>query len=125
LQIDQKTYGKEHPEYVSGQKQYAWILEEVGRVNEAAKLQRSILERDRELLGEDHPEVGVDALTFGCLRLEQGHLEEGEEYAEMALRIFAAQDRKARGMYPSAKTARQLLKESLAAKGVTEEEIGK
>ncbi|MGV3532732.1 MAG: tetratricopeptide repeat protein, partial [Chthoniobacteraceae bacterium] len=99
LQIDQKTYGKEHPEYVSGQKQYAWILEEVGRVNEAAKLQRSILERDRELLGEDHPEVGVDALTFGCLRLEQGHPDEGEEYAEMALRIFAAQDRKARGVY--------------------------
>jgi tetratricopeptide (TPR) repeat protein len=123
LQIDQKTYGKEHPEYVSGQKQCAWILEEAGRVNEAAKLQRKILERDRELLGEDHPEVGMDALAFGCLRLEQGHPEEAEESANLALRIFAAHTRRIRGEYPSTQTARALLRDALLAKGVSQKEI--
>jgi tetratricopeptide (TPR) repeat protein len=57
LEIDQKTYGLDHPKVAAVLSNLAQLLHEANRLEEAEPLMRRTLAIDEESFGPDHPDV--------------------------------------------------------------------
>ncbi|OJV39976.1 MAG: hypothetical protein BGO25_09260 [Acidobacteriales bacterium 59-55] len=52
------------------------------------KLNHRVLDIDRELYGDHHPQVANDLINLGAIQLDEGHYDQAEEYDRQALDIF-------------------------------------
>lgn len=52
------------------------------------KLNHRVLEIDRQLYGEQHPQVANDLINLGAIQLDEGHYDQAEQYDRKALDIL-------------------------------------
>lgn len=52
------------------------------------KLNHRVLELDRKLYGERHPQIANDLINLGAIQLDEGHYDQAEKYDGQALDIF-------------------------------------
>jgi serine/threonine-protein kinase len=52
------------------------------------KLNHRVLDLDRELYGDRHPQVANDLINLGAIQLDEGHYDQAEQYDRQALDIF-------------------------------------
>ncbi|HZY71903.1 MAG TPA: serine/threonine-protein kinase [Edaphobacter sp.] len=52
------------------------------------ELNHRVLELDRKLYGERHPQIANDLINLGAIQLDEGHYDQAEKYDRQALDIF-------------------------------------
>lgn len=52
------------------------------------RLNHRVLELDRKLYGERHPQIANDLINLGAIQLDEGHYDQAEQYDRQALDIF-------------------------------------
>jgi eukaryotic-like serine/threonine-protein kinase len=52
------------------------------------KLNHRVLDLDRKLYGERHPQVANDLINLGAIQLDEGHYDQAEKYDRQALDIY-------------------------------------
>ena len=62
----------------------------LGDYAESDALNHRVLEMDRQLLGDRHPNVAEDYINLAAIQFEQGHFPEAEKYDRQALDIIQA-----------------------------------
>jgi tetratricopeptide (TPR) repeat protein len=60
LEIDEKSYGSDHPNVAIRLNNLAQLLQDTNRLAEAEPLMRRALEIDEKSYGPDHPNVAID-----------------------------------------------------------------
>jgi tetratricopeptide (TPR) repeat protein len=88
LEVDQQSYGVDHPRVGSALVNLGLILRRVGRPAEAhAQLEHALAIYENSY-GSDHPRVAGAFVNLGQVLLDLGRLREAEDYLERALEIF-------------------------------------
>jgi serine/threonine protein kinase/tetratricopeptide (TPR) repeat protein len=62
----------------------------LGDYAESDALNHRVLDMDRQLLGDRHPNVAEDYINLAAIQFEQGHFPEAEKYDRQALEIIQA-----------------------------------
>jgi Tetratricopeptide repeat len=57
LEKRRRILGEKHPDTVTAMNNLARTLEDLGQLDETAKMQKDVLEKRRRILGEDHPDT--------------------------------------------------------------------
>ena len=68
LKIDEKSIGREHPNYALRLNNLAGVLRDQGRYEEAEKLYRQALKISKEALGENHPQTLTIQKNYNTLK---------------------------------------------------------
>ena len=67
LEIDEKSYGPEHPDVARDLNNLAQLLQVTNRLGEAEPLMRRALEIDEKSYGPEHPKVAVRPQRPGAI----------------------------------------------------------
>ncbi len=87
LDIDEKSYGSEHPNVARGLNNLAQLLQDTNRLAEAEPLMRRALQIDEKSYGSDHPNVARDLNNLAQLLKATNRLAEAEPLMRRALEI--------------------------------------
>ena len=68
LEIDEASFGKEHPKVAIRLNNLAWLLQATKRLEEAKPLMRRALKIFEASLGPDHPSTQTVANNYSILR---------------------------------------------------------
>ena len=90
LEIDEASYGKDHPEVATELNNLAELLHATKRLSEAEPLMRRALEINEASYGKDHPEVAINLNNLALLLQETNRLSEAEPLMRRALEIDEA-----------------------------------
>ena len=90
LEIDEASFGKQHPAVASGLNNLAQLLKDTNRLGEAEPLMRRALEIDEASFGRQHPAVARDLNNLGLLLKATNRLGEAEPLMRRALEIDEA-----------------------------------
>ncbi len=88
LEIDEASYGKDHPEVARDLNNLAQLLKATNRLGEAEPLMRRALEIDEASYGKDHPEVATDLNNLAQLLQAANRLGEAEPLMRRVIQIF-------------------------------------
>ncbi len=87
LEIDERSFGSDHPDVGTDLNNLAALLMETNRLAEAEPLMRRALEIDERSFGPDHPNVGTDLNNLAQLLKATNRLAEAEPLMRRALEI--------------------------------------
>jgi tetratricopeptide (TPR) repeat protein len=87
LEIDERNFGKDHPEVAIALNNLAGLLHTTNRIAEAEPLLRRALEIHERSLGKDHPEVATVLNNLAHLLKATNRLAEAEPLMRRALEI--------------------------------------
>jgi tetratricopeptide (TPR) repeat protein len=87
LQIDEKSFGNEHPRVAVDLNNLAQLLKATNRLAEAEPLMRRALRIDEKSYGNEHPDVAIDLSNLASLLKATNRLAEAEPLMRRALRI--------------------------------------
>uniref|UniRef100_UPI0030D90925 tetratricopeptide repeat protein n=1 Tax=uncultured Rubinisphaera sp. TaxID=1678686 RepID=UPI0030D90925 len=87
LEIDEQSFGKDHPKVASRLNNLAQLLKATNRLAEAEPLMRRALEIDEQSFGKDHPNVARDLNNLAQLLQDTNRLAEAEPLIRRALEI--------------------------------------
>ncbi|OYW74057.1 MAG: hypothetical protein B7Z37_19280 [Verrucomicrobia bacterium 12-59-8] len=90
LQIDQDSYGAEHPDVAIRLNNLATLLQATNRLAEAEPLMRRALQIDEASYGPEHPDVAIDLNNLAQLLQARNRLAEAEPLMRRALQIDEA-----------------------------------
>jgi tetratricopeptide (TPR) repeat protein len=90
LQIDETSYGKDHPNVAIRLNNLAQLLQATNRLTEAEPLMRRALQIDETSYGKDHPGVAIRLNNLAQLLADTNRLTEAEPLMRRALRIDEA-----------------------------------
>jgi tetratricopeptide (TPR) repeat protein len=88
LEIDEKSFGKDHPEVATDLNNLAQLLKDTNRLKEAEPLMRRVVEIVEKSLGPDHPNVATALNNLALLLQATNRLTEAEPLMRRALVIF-------------------------------------
>jgi tetratricopeptide (TPR) repeat protein len=88
LDIDEKCYGKEHPNVARDFNNLAALLKDTNRLAEAEPMMRRALDIDEKTYGKEHPKVAWDLFNLALLLLDTHRLAEVEPLMQRALEIL-------------------------------------
>jgi len=88
LEIDERSYGPEHPKVAIRLNNLAQLLQDTNRLAEAEPLMRRALEIDERSYGPEHPEVATDLNNLAALLQATNRLAEAESLMRRALPIW-------------------------------------
>lgn len=80
-------YGAKHPQTIGSLNNYATVLMQLGRANEAEPLFAEILQSDQEMLGAKHPETLNSLNSYAGVLYALGRAIEAEPLHAKALRL--------------------------------------
>ena len=87
LDIDEKSFGPEHPNVASRLNNLAQLLQDTNRLAEAEPLMRRALDIDEKSLGHQHPNVAIRLNNLAQLLRDTNRLAESEPLMRRALDI--------------------------------------
>jgi len=87
LEIDEKSFGHEHPRVAIHLNNLAELLQATNRLAEAEPLMRRALEIDEKSFGHEHPRVAIDLNNLAALLQATNRLAEAEPLMRRALEI--------------------------------------
>ncbi|MHC1742783.1 MAG: tetratricopeptide repeat protein [Syntrophobacteraceae bacterium] len=87
LQIDEKSFGPDHPNVAMRLSNLAQLLQATNRLSEAELLMRRTLQIDENSFGPDHPNVARDLNNLAGLLMATNRLSEAEPLMRRALEI--------------------------------------
>ncbi|HSK72461.1 MAG TPA: tetratricopeptide repeat protein, partial [Pyrinomonadaceae bacterium] len=87
LEIDEKTIGKEHPDYASRLNNLASVYKSQGKYEEAIKLFTQALEIGEKTIGKEHPDHAARLNNLAGVYESQGKYEEAIKLYKQALEI--------------------------------------
>jgi tetratricopeptide (TPR) repeat protein len=87
LEIDEKSFGKDHPNASSDLNNLAALYQATNRLAEAEPLIRRALEIDEKSLGKNHPKVAIRLNNLAQLLQDTNRLKEAESLMRRALEI--------------------------------------
>jgi len=87
LQIDEKSFGKDHPRVARYLNNLAQLLQATNRLKEAEPLMQRALKIDEKSFGKDHPTVAIDLNNLASLLEGTNRLKEAEPLMQRALKI--------------------------------------
>ena len=87
LEIDEQSYGSEHPDVATDLNNLALLLKDTNRLEEAEPLMRRALDIDEQSYGSEHPDVAKDLNNLALLLKDTNRLEEAEPLMRRALEI--------------------------------------
>ena len=87
LEIDEQSYGEDHPDVARNLNNLAALLQVANRFAEAEPLIRRALEIDENSFGEDHPDVATHLNNLAALLQATNRLAEAEPLMRRALEI--------------------------------------
>ena len=87
LKIDEKTIGKDHPEYAIQLNNLAGVVKARGRYEEAEELYRQALKISEKTIGKDHPDYAMRLNNLASVIKDQGRYEEAEKRFRQALEL--------------------------------------
>ena len=90
LEIDQASFGPDHPEVATDLNNLAALLQATNRFDEAEPLMRRSLEIDKASFGPDHPKVASRLNNLAQLLQATNRLDEAEPLMRRALKIDEA-----------------------------------
>ena len=90
LEIDEASFGKQHPAVASGLNNLAGLLQATNRLGEAEPLMRRALEIDEASFGGQHPAVAIRLNNLAALLQATNRLGEAEPLMRRALEIDEA-----------------------------------
>ena len=90
LEIDEATFGRQHPNVAIRLNNLATLLHETNRLGEAEPLIWRALEIDETAFGEQHPSVAVSLNNLATLLLDTNRMGEAEPLLRRALEIDEA-----------------------------------
>jgi tetratricopeptide (TPR) repeat protein len=90
LEIDEQSYGKEHPQVAIPLSNLGEILRMLNRLDEAEPLLRRALQIDIDALGEDHPDVAIDGYKLALVEHGKNNTAEAWRLLEHSLAVFRA-----------------------------------
>ena len=90
LAIDEKSYGRDHPDVAIGLNNLAQLLQATNRLAEAEPLMRRALAIDEKSYGPDHPNVAMRLNNLAQLLQATNRLAEAEPLMRRALAIDEA-----------------------------------
>src|SRR5271165_2066441 len=123
LEIDEKSYGPQHPRVAIDLNNLADLLKDTNRLREAEPLMRRALAIDEASFGSDHPNVAIDLNNLALLLQATNRLGEAEPLMRRALAIFLAFQRDTGHAHPHRDAAIGNYGSLLAAMGRSEAEI--
>ena len=85
LEIDEKSYGADHPSVAIRLNNLAGLLKEANRLREAEPLMRRALKIDEKSFGADHPNVAIDLNNLAQLLKATNRLSEAEPLLRRAM----------------------------------------
>jgi len=88
LAIDEKVYGKEHPEVATDLNNLANLYYAQGAYEQALPLSERALAIDEKVYGKEHPDVATDLNNLANLYYAQGAYEQALPLSERALAIM-------------------------------------
>jgi tetratricopeptide (TPR) repeat protein len=88
LEIDEKSFGKDHPDVARDLNNLAQLLKDTNRLKEAEPLMRRALEIDEKSFGKDHPDVARDLNNLAQLLQATNRLKEAEPLYLRVVEIF-------------------------------------
>ena len=90
LEIDETTFGKQHPRVANRMNNLAQMLKNTGQIEEAEPLMRRALEIDVAVFGEQHPTVARDLSNLASLLQDTNRIDDAEPLMRRALEIDVA-----------------------------------
>jgi tetratricopeptide (TPR) repeat protein len=87
LEIDEQSYGKEHPNVASSLNNLATLLQDTNRLAEAEPLMQRVVEIDEQSYGKEHPQVAIPLNNLAQLLQATNRLAEAEPLMRRALEI--------------------------------------
>jgi len=87
LDIDEHSFGTEHPNVASDLNNLAQLLQDTNRLAEAEPLMRRALDIDEKSFGPEHPEVAISLSNLARLLQDTNRLAEAEPLTRRALDI--------------------------------------
>jgi tetratricopeptide (TPR) repeat protein len=88
LEIDEKSYGPEHPKVAIRLNNLALLLQATNRLGEAEPLMRRALEIDEKSYGPEHPNVARDLNNLAQLLQATNRLGEAEPLSKRCVVIY-------------------------------------
>ena len=90
LQINEDSYGKNHPNVAISLNNLAQLLQDTNRLSEVEPLIRRALQIDEAIYGQDHPRVAVHLNNLAELLKATNLLSEAEPQMRRGLQILIA-----------------------------------
>ena len=87
LGVQRAAIGERHPDTIVALNNYAFVLEQIGLLDEAASLHAEALRLRGEVLGERHPDRIGSLVNNALIVREQGRTQEAEQLLEEALQL--------------------------------------
>ncbi|MEJ2647982.1 MAG: tetratricopeptide repeat protein, partial [Sedimentisphaerales bacterium] len=87
--IDEKSFGKDHPEVVIDLNNLAVLLADTNRLTEAEPLMKWALTIDEKSFGKDHPKTANDTLAMANLLRDKGDYAQAATFYQRLLKIHA------------------------------------
>jgi nucleoside phosphorylase/tetratricopeptide (TPR) repeat protein len=87
LNINEKLYGSNHPEYARNLMDIGKIFQRLGNLIEAKKSFETALEINRIFYGEVHPNIAIALSNLGKIQMRLGDLEDAKKSFEKDLEI--------------------------------------
>jgi tetratricopeptide (TPR) repeat protein len=87
LTLEERVFGKDHPEYGVSLHALAVVLERQGQNREAEALLRQALEVKEKVLGMGHPSLCPTLVNLAVVLADRGKAEEGEPLIQRTLQI--------------------------------------
>jgi len=88
LEIDEKVYGKDHPNVAIRINNLGLALKDLGELEEAKKCFERALQIGEKVYGPDNPTVATMGNNLGSVLQDLGDLQEAKECVERALKIL-------------------------------------
>ncbi len=90
LEIDETSYGKDHPNVATSLNNLATLLAATNRLDKAEPMMRRALDIVETSYGKDHPEVAINLNNLAQLLEDTNRLDEAEPMMHRALKIDEA-----------------------------------
>lgn len=123
LAIDEKSYGREHPNVARDLNQLAQMLQDRNHLAEAEPLMRRALAIDDKRFAPDHPDIATDLDSLAALLQAMNRLEEAEPLVRRHLVIFLNLSRRTGNRHPYLPAAKGTYVDLLVRMGKAQVEI--
>ena len=125
LEIDEASFGPEHPAVARDLNNLAQLLGATNRLDEAEPLYRRALEIDEASFGPEHPEVAIRLNNLALLLEDTNRLEEAAPLMERNLVILLEFTRRTGHRHPHLDDAIKNYRGLLMQMGDSEDEVNK
>ncbi len=87
LKISEKAFGPNHPNIATRLNNLAYVLKNLGDLQNARTLIERSLKIDEESLGPNHPNVAIDLNNLASVSQSLGELQQAKDFVERSLKI--------------------------------------